>query len=53
MKSQIGRGSKLCPLVVLCVLSLTLAFAIDCFAFGSSAENLSPLYLTIVVHQFW
>lgn len=50
MKPRIRRGSKLCPFVVLCVLFLTSALAIDCFAFGS--ETLPPLYLTIVVHQF-
>ena len=49
MKPWICRKSRLCPLAVLCVLLLTSAFAIDCFAFGP--ETLPPLYLTIIVHN--
>jgi len=49
MKPRICRGSKLCSLVVLCVLFLASALATNCFALGSDA--LPPLYLTIVVHN--
>ena len=53
MKVRMCRGSKLCLLAVLCVLLLTSAFAIESFALGSDMGNLPPLYLTIVVHEFW
>jgi len=49
MKPRIYRGSRLHALVVLCVLFLTSAFAIGCFAFES--ETLPPLFLTIVIHN--
>jgi len=49
MNLRVYRRAKL-P-AILYVLFLTSTLAIDFFAFGS--ETLPPLYLTIIVHQFW
>jgi len=51
MKPRVRWKSKLNSLVVLGALFLTSALATNCFSFGSSTENLPPLYLTIIVHN--